>query len=72
MISRAERGLQPQMGLDALTRVGHVLGPALPLGFCPHDHRCVWEAIEMREPPPTPLEALRQRLLNPSGDDEDD
>ncbi len=45
MISRVERGLAPGMGVAALIRVGRVLGRAMPLGLCPHQHDCPWQAL---------------------------
>jgi transcriptional regulator with XRE-family HTH domain len=48
-ISRLERGLAPAMGARRLVRLGDALGPALPLGYCPHDHECAWSAPEIHQ-----------------------
>lgn len=42
-ISRAERGLAPGFSFERLARLSIVLGPSM-VGFCPHEHACVWQA----------------------------
>ena len=63
MISRAERGLAPAMGLDPLTRLGEAMGRAFPLGFCPHEHRCAWQPVVPRAQERTHMERLTAILL---------
>ena len=45
MISRAERALAPAMGIDKMVMIGEALGSSLPLGYCPHEHVCPWQAL---------------------------
>jgi len=45
VISRLERALAPRLGLERLLQLQQVLGNALPLGECPHDHMCVWRPL---------------------------
>ncbi len=45
MVSRVERGLAPGMSVAALVRIGRVLGRALPLAMCPHQHDCPWQPV---------------------------
>lgn len=45
VISRLERGRAPRFSLERLLMLHRVLGNALPLGACPHDHHCVWRAL---------------------------
>jgi transcriptional regulator with XRE-family HTH domain len=45
VISRLERGKAPMHALERLLMIQEVLGSAFPLGECPHDHACVWQAI---------------------------
>jgi transcriptional regulator with XRE-family HTH domain len=59
MISRAERGLAPSMGIDRLAQLGEVFGRAFPLGFCPHEHACGWQPIK----PPPEEQGSVQRLI---------
>lgn len=42
LISRLERGRAGHVGLSRLLAIQAVLGGCLPLGFCPHDHPCIW------------------------------
>ncbi len=42
-ISRFERALAPRMTAERLVRVALVLRGHFPLGFCPHDHGCIWQ-----------------------------
>jgi hypothetical protein len=42
-ISRLERGLSPNAPLHRLVALGLALRPCLPVGTCPHDHRCRWQ-----------------------------
>ena len=49
-ISRLERALAPAMGIERVVRLSSVLGRALPLGYCPHEHWCQWQAAPA-EPP---------------------
>jgi hypothetical protein len=44
MISRLERGRAAHLGLSRLLAIQGVLGGCLPLGVCPHDHPCIWQA----------------------------
>jgi transcriptional regulator with XRE-family HTH domain len=43
-ISRLERGLAPRFPAEKLIRLSQALGVELPLGACPHDHPCRWQA----------------------------
>jgi transcriptional regulator with XRE-family HTH domain len=61
MISRMERGLAPGMRMDHLVMLSEQLGRAMPLGFCPHEHRCVWQPIQPRNSTPELDEAARRR-----------
>jgi transcriptional regulator with XRE-family HTH domain len=45
VISRIERGKAPMVGLGRLLLLKRVLGAAWPFGECPHDHKCVWQAL---------------------------
>jgi len=57
VISRFERGLAPGMTTERLIMIGAVLDLRLPLGFCPHDHGCLWSRIlpvDYEHPPAKP------------------
>ena len=45
VISRLERAMAPRLGLERLLQLQEVLGNALPLGECPHDHLCMWRPL---------------------------
>jgi DNA-binding XRE family transcriptional regulator len=47
-ISRLERGIAPQAPMHRIVTLGLVLGRALPLGSCPHDHECRWSPAQAR------------------------
>ena len=49
-ISRLERALSPTTRIERLVAMSGVLGRALPLGYCPHEHWCEWQPA----PPPAP------------------
>ena len=68
MISRAERGLAPSMGLAKLGRLCEALGRLFPLGTCPHDHDCAWQPIKPPEHQITSVERLMALILDPSPD----
>lgn len=68
MISRAERGLAPSMGVDRLAQLGRVLGRAFPLGCCPHEHDCAWQPIIPRQHKPTETERLVELMLGRRSD----
>ncbi|MBA2255276.1 MAG: helix-turn-helix transcriptional regulator [Chloroflexi bacterium] len=59
-ISRLERGKAPGMGVLQVVKLGIVLGPNLPLGFCPHDHQCSWQRRSVPSWRPLPWRQLRQ------------
>lgn len=62
MISRLERGRAGSMPAERLVMVGEALGRAFPLGYCPHEHRCGWQAL--RPPPPlSDAEKMREELI---------
>jgi transcriptional regulator with XRE-family HTH domain len=63
MISRLERGLAPGMRVDHLIVLGEQLGRALPLGFCPHEHRCIWQPIQAKADPELDEAARRREKL---------
>jgi transcriptional regulator with XRE-family HTH domain len=46
VISRLERAKAPMVGLERLLLLARALGPAWPLGECPHDHSCVWQVLD--------------------------
>jgi hypothetical protein len=58
-ISRLELARAPAMRVIQLVRLGAVLGRNMPLGFCPHDHACVWQ------PPPLLRPASTSGLVKP-------
>jgi transcriptional regulator with XRE-family HTH domain len=71
-LSRLERALAPSMRVDKLVRLGNALGRAFPLGYCPHEHWCVWQPAP-KPPPEEPFDrlvALRE-LLNPQSGSDD-
>lgn len=72
MVSRAERGLAPGMGLLRLVMMSEPLGRLFPLGTCPHDHECAWQPIKPPQHVVTDLERLMALLLTPSADEPPD
>ncbi|MEA2676421.1 MAG: Helix-turn-helix domain [Chloroflexota bacterium] len=50
MISRLESGGADQLPLGRLMAVANPLGAVLPLGSCPHDHRCAWQPFRPTRP----------------------
>jgi transcriptional regulator with XRE-family HTH domain len=42
-ISRLEAGIAEQLPMDRLMAINNALGALLPLGCCPHDHKCAWQ-----------------------------
>ena len=56
-ISRLERGVAPRFPVEKLVRLGRAIGSDLPLGFCPHEHDCAWQA------PVRPQRMSASRLL---------
>jgi transcriptional regulator with XRE-family HTH domain len=71
-ISRLERALSPTTRVERLVAMGTVLGRALPLGCCPHEHWCEWQPA----PPPPPerdwLAEARELDKRMGGEHEDD
>ncbi len=49
-ISRLERALAPAMSIERVVRLSSVLGRALPLGYCPHEHWCKWQPAPAAPP----------------------
>lgn len=67
-VSRLERGMVWGMAVVRFARVASVLGPRMPLGGCPHGHRCAFD---------TEWQYARQHALDvmeagPTDADEDD
>ena len=63
-ISRLERALAPAMGIERVVRLSKVLGRALPLGYCPHEHWCEWQPGPAAPPERPPLsDADKARYL---------
>lgn len=54
-VSRLERGMVWGMAVVRFARVAWVLGPRMPLGGCPHGHRCAYD---------TEWQYARQRALD--------
>lgn len=54
-VSRLERGMVRGMAVVRFARVAWVLGQRMPLGGCPHDHRCAYD---------TEWRFARQRVLD--------
>jgi transcriptional regulator with XRE-family HTH domain len=52
MLSRLERGMAPGMRVDKLLALASALGRVFPLGYCPHNHQCAWDAIRRPGDPP--------------------
>jgi transcriptional regulator with XRE-family HTH domain len=69
MVSRAERGLAPSMGLERLVNVTEQLGRIFPFGVCPHDHECSWQPIKRPEREVTSLERFIEMMFGQSSDD---
>ena len=44
LISRLERGRCPGLAAKRIIAIAVAIGPAFPLGCCPHDHDCSWPA----------------------------
>jgi DNA-binding XRE family transcriptional regulator len=66
-VSRLERGMVWGMAVVRFARVASVLGPRMPLGGCPHTHRCAYD---------TEWQYARQRALDlmeagPDADEDD-
>jgi transcriptional regulator with XRE-family HTH domain len=62
MISRLERGVAPGMRVDRLVALASSLGRVFPLGYCPHNHECAWDALRRPGDPP-PLTGNLERLI---------
>jgi transcriptional regulator with XRE-family HTH domain len=60
-ISRLERGLAPRMSVERLTAISDTLGTAFPLGYCPHDHVCVWQLLKEGLPRMSPTRLIDER-----------
>jgi hypothetical protein len=67
MVSRAERGLAPGMGLLRLVKMCEPFGRLFPLGSCPHDHDCAWQPIKPPEPQSTRVARLLELVLKTGG-----
>jgi transcriptional regulator with XRE-family HTH domain len=52
VISRFERALAPSMDVEKLLWLSEAIAPRFPLGFCPHEHVCLWQPIELKERKP--------------------
>jgi transcriptional regulator with XRE-family HTH domain len=61
-IARLELGRAGGLRTEDLVAVAGGLGQAFPLGFCPHNHRCLWLPIKP-PPPPDERDILRERLV---------
>lgn len=72
MVSRAERGVAPGMGLKRLVMMSEPLGRLFPLGTCPHDHECAWQPIKPPEHVVSDVERLLALLMTPSDEKESD
>jgi len=70
-LSRLERGLAPSLGIDRLVRLTAVLGRALPLGECPHEHHCPWREIVLPRPSPSAAEAFAALVLGQADESAD-
>jgi transcriptional regulator with XRE-family HTH domain len=42
LISRLERAKAPHASLERVIRLGQALGENFPLGYCPHQHACMY------------------------------
>lgn len=60
-ISRLERALSPWTKVERLVKLSEVLGRALPLGYCPHEHWCSWQPAPP-PPPEKPIDWLPENL----------
>jgi transcriptional regulator with XRE-family HTH domain len=45
-ISRLEHGKAPYASLHLILRLSDAMEPAMPLAFCPHEHRCAWQRLD--------------------------
>ncbi len=61
LISRLERALAPWAKAERLVKLSAVLGRALPLGYCPHEHWCQWQPAPPLPPEP-PADGLSDRM----------
>ncbi len=67
-VSKFERALAPSMDVERLAWLGEALGPAFPLGFCPHPHACPWQPIRPQTPSLVPEDdRKRARFLDELG-----
>lgn len=60
-ICRLEKGLVPGMATWKLVKIAMGTGGRLPLGFCPHNHECVWPKYateRLNEMVPTPANPI--------------
>lgn len=51
MVSRVERGLEPEVPVARLIRLVQPLARFFPLGMCPHDHNCTWQPVAVPNDP---------------------
>ncbi len=61
LISRLELAKAPHASLERVVRLGQALGNSFPLGYCPHEHRCLYRPDW--EPPPWEGHLPYQRSL---------
>jgi transcriptional regulator with XRE-family HTH domain len=61
-VARLELGRAGGLRSEDLVAVAGGLGQAFPFGFCPHNHRCIWQPIRP-PPPPDDRDALLERLV---------
>lgn len=47
MVSRAERGVAPDIPTARLIQLVQPLARFFPFGVCPHDHNCTWQPVPM-------------------------
>jgi transcriptional regulator with XRE-family HTH domain len=62
-ISRLEAGRGGPLRADRLVSIGSELGRALPLGYCPHEHRCLLQPL-VAPPPRDESEKMRELLVS--------
>jgi transcriptional regulator with XRE-family HTH domain len=61
LISRIERAKAPWARTERLVALSEVLGRNLPLGYCPHEHPCMWQPAP-KAPAEPPLDRLTPRM----------
>jgi transcriptional regulator with XRE-family HTH domain len=63
MVSRVERGLEPEIPLDRLIKLVQPLARFFPVGVCPHDHNCRWQPFPIPGDPSDQHAASIEYLL---------